>query len=275
MTSLRGAWLVAGAGFAALLAAGCTDRACLQWTSQDGPCPSRDAALAFMGGNNACAAGKVTSVDSEGEFDGQACCYDVTEKDDELGDERPLIDCGGDSVGAGAPPNPTGASPGAFCGDGVCDPSLAETCDTCPDCACVCGDGACTVELEDCTSCPSDCPCACGDGLCVAPEEDCWTCDVDCGPCVGCYVGADGCVGCSEVFDQGTGSACPPELLCPSSAPLLDAVLSCSCSACSAECAATCTDQQPPVAMECIGCTQASCSMELASCLTDSTLPPN
>jgi len=62
---------------------GCTDQACIQWSEEEGPCPPRSEAIKFMiPATNCNSGGKVVSVDSEGDFDGQACCYDVTNRDE-------------------------------------------------------------------------------------------------------------------------------------------------------------------------------------------------
>eukprot|EP00026_Physarum_polycephalum_P001990 Phypoly_transcript_01994.p1 GENE.Phypoly_transcript_01994~~Phypoly_transcript_01994.p1 ORF type:complete len:520 (+),score=43.01 Phypoly_transcript_01994:1406-2965(+) len=103
------------------------------------------------------------------------------------------------------PPPPSGV-----CGDGVCD-YHSESCITCPlDCgACnpptttttggpldgYCGDGNCEASRgENCQTCSTDCRCppvtttsppvsVCGNGICE-PLEDCVNC-VDCQPCPG------------------------------------------------------------------------------------------
>src|SRR5687768_617599 len=67
---------------AALALGGCSDQACIQWSEAEGVCPARGEAIEYMGAGGA-GCGIVVSVDSEGEFDGQACCYDVTERDDD------------------------------------------------------------------------------------------------------------------------------------------------------------------------------------------------
>jgi hypothetical protein len=57
---------------------GCTKQACLFWTEADGACPSQDEAITFFD-DEGCAS-TVESVDSEPEYDGELCCYDVTER---------------------------------------------------------------------------------------------------------------------------------------------------------------------------------------------------
>lgn len=66
-------WVVLGA--LAVGALGCGDQACIQWSEAEGACPSRKEAIRFMA--PPCDE-PIVSIDSDGEFDGQACCYDVT-----------------------------------------------------------------------------------------------------------------------------------------------------------------------------------------------------
>ena len=70
----------------ATVAAGCNDRACVQWSTEEGACPSQQEALSFMPIRDCVAISQgllddeniVKSVDSEGTFDEDSCCYDVT-----------------------------------------------------------------------------------------------------------------------------------------------------------------------------------------------------
>jgi len=57
---------------------GCgTDRACFYWTEIEGACPAQDEALDFFQGDFC--SSSITSVDSEPSFEGDTCCYDVSE----------------------------------------------------------------------------------------------------------------------------------------------------------------------------------------------------
>jgi hypothetical protein len=78
-------------------AAGCQDRACIQWSEAEGACPAQSEALVFM--SQPFCGGNVRSVDSEGDYDEGACCYDVTERSNSSGD---VIPCASGPVGAGA-----------------------------------------------------------------------------------------------------------------------------------------------------------------------------
>lgn len=65
---------------------GCGDTACFQWGAEEGACPAQVDAKTFMTpqnplGGDAC--NSVLSVDSDGEFDGTSCCYDVTETENQ------------------------------------------------------------------------------------------------------------------------------------------------------------------------------------------------
>lgn len=75
-----------------------TNQACFYFTKVEyeigNSCPSRQEALTFFRGNF-CST-PITSVDSDGAFDGSTCCYTVTESDD-------FFDCG---VGPVPPPEP-------------------------------------------------------------------------------------------------------------------------------------------------------------------------
>jgi hypothetical protein len=83
---------------------GCTDQACIQWAESEGPCPPMSEAIKYMVPSSDCTGQSgVISVDSEGDFDGQACCYDVTKRDD----DEPIA-CG-TSVGVGVGPGATTA----------------------------------------------------------------------------------------------------------------------------------------------------------------------
>jgi len=59
------------------------DDACFQWSEQEGACPAQNDAKTYMTqvGPTTNNCGGVLSVDSEGEFDGTTCCYEVTKSD--------------------------------------------------------------------------------------------------------------------------------------------------------------------------------------------------
>ncbi|AUX47951.1 hypothetical protein SOCE26_094770 [Sorangium cellulosum] len=63
----------------AVASAGCSKVGCFEWTEIEGECPSQEEALAYFGSQ--CDGGEVESVDSEPEYDGAYCCYDITKRD--------------------------------------------------------------------------------------------------------------------------------------------------------------------------------------------------
>src|SRR5829696_4197481 len=85
---------------------GCTDQACIQWGENEGPCPPKSEAIKYMvAASNDCSGNGVVSVDSEGDFDGRACCYDITKNDK----DDPVV-CGTSGIGVSAGPTGTGAA---------------------------------------------------------------------------------------------------------------------------------------------------------------------
>lgn len=84
--------------------AGCGKRACFHWTELEGACPSSDEARVFF--ENPGCVSSIESIDSEADFDGELCCYDVTTID--IGDEECTTVQGPMSGGAGGgrPPIP-------------------------------------------------------------------------------------------------------------------------------------------------------------------------
>ncbi|AUX33450.1 MULTISPECIES: hypothetical protein [Sorangium] len=81
---LRSLSLALAAPALLLLAGGCGKRACFHWTELEGACPSSDDAYVFF--QNPGCLSSIESIDSEGDFDGELCCYDVTTVD--TGDEE-------------------------------------------------------------------------------------------------------------------------------------------------------------------------------------------
>jgi hypothetical protein len=65
-----------------LVSAGCGKTACFEWTEAEGECPAQGEARAFFE-EPFCGTSVIQTVDSEGTFDDNACCYDVTQDDDE------------------------------------------------------------------------------------------------------------------------------------------------------------------------------------------------
>jgi hypothetical protein len=61
----------------ALFAVGCADQACLEWSEKDGACPSQDEIQSVLVTSQC---GGLKSVDSEGSFGDNLCCYNVTKR---------------------------------------------------------------------------------------------------------------------------------------------------------------------------------------------------
>jgi hypothetical protein len=57
-----------------------TNRKCFAWTKAEGACPAQTEAIDFFSGDGSCPP-PVQSVESEGEFLGDRCCYEVTDSD--------------------------------------------------------------------------------------------------------------------------------------------------------------------------------------------------
>ncbi|XYH96811.1 hypothetical protein ACMHYB_55060 [Sorangium sp. So ce1128] len=64
----------------AVATAGCGKVGCFEWTELEGACPSQEEAPAYFGSDSC--QGEVESVDSEPEYDGDYCCYDITKRDE-------------------------------------------------------------------------------------------------------------------------------------------------------------------------------------------------
>lgn len=75
-----------------LASSGCTEVACFEWTEAEGVCPSQAEAGVFFT-EPFCGYSEIETVESDGEFDDGACCYEVTKRD-----EDEFFGCG---VGAG------------------------------------------------------------------------------------------------------------------------------------------------------------------------------
>lgn len=159
------------------LAGGCGRTACFQWSAAEGACPGAEEALTFFG--DPCG-GTVQAVEGEGFFDGQLCCYPVTQIDRgrfEAGD------CTGGAGGAGGV-SPSSSVVSTSVGGG---PMQCETCaqalsgKTIFDHGMLCpGSDAIFDGLISCL-CSEVCAMACTDSLCVGaiPSDVCIDCASD------------------------------------------------------------------------------------------------
>ncbi|MDC0746327.1 hypothetical protein [Polyangium mundeleinium] len=115
---------------------GCgTDRACFYWTELEGTCPSQREAFDFFQGDF-CST-NITAVTSEGTFEGDTCCYDVTEDSSGFGscapEPGPFPPGTSIAVGVGGAPGVGGAGGAAGAGGmgGVGGSGGASTCASC------------------------------------------------------------------------------------------------------------------------------------------------
>jgi hypothetical protein len=153
----------------AAASAGCGQRVCIEWSQQEGVCPSSAETMSQHLGT--CT--NVTSVDGEGVREGDLCCYPVTK-------QGPLPDCFVEpppSVGQGPTPS-VGQGPTPTCTDsGICGTFFSGDCVACA------ASNFCSAEMG---LCQSSSPCAnifncigkCFDGdleceaLCEKPNPD-------------------------------------------------------------------------------------------------------
>lgn len=144
------------------------ESSCVQWSEARGACPSPEAAKVMM--TPRCDQVEVESVDSEGTFEDDACCYDVTKND------SAFYVC--------EAPNPTGGIDGGClsCGQVINDPSATyeQLCsqarvlyDALSDCVCLVG---CSNECFStaCSNVPGPATCtACVESKCAAQLGNC------------------------------------------------------------------------------------------------------
>jgi hypothetical protein len=156
--------------FAAFGLPGCTgERSCISWNAGRGACPTAEAALAMMTPN--CDQAEVESVDSEGTFEEDVCCYDVTKNDAAF------------YVCASPVPPSTGSGASCLtCAQWLNDPSatVADVCsssldtyDALADCVCING---CNAECFStaCSGTPGPQTCsACVESVCAPALNDC------------------------------------------------------------------------------------------------------
>jgi hypothetical protein len=161
-----------------LAAAGCSKRACFAWTAEEGACPSQAEAPVFFAGPPGCP-DAVQSVDSEPDYDGELCCYDVSTGDS---DEVPCYggESGGSAVVTTTATGPVPGEPSCFgCSDalGGLSPPCADSniflndlmnCMCVGACASACSMSSCSIPLavdETCFGCLSDTASGCGNEL--------------------------------------------------------------------------------------------------------------
>ncbi|HVK71177.1 MAG TPA: hypothetical protein VM694_42260 [Polyangium sp.] len=173
---------------------GCgTDRACFYWTELEGTCPSQREAFDFFQGDF-CST-NITAVTSDGAFEGDTCCYDVSE------DSSNFSDCGGVpnpfppgtsvAVGVGGSPGVGGFGGGGVGGaagaGGVGGSGGASTCASCkqfmvetmpPE---LCPESVPLYEAFTDCKCLGVCASKCGEACMSSqvPASDCESCLLD------------------------------------------------------------------------------------------------
>jgi hypothetical protein len=166
-----------------LASTGCAQRACFFWTEAEGECPSQNEAIDFFTNSNCDS--PIESVDSEAEFDGEMCCYDVTERaTEEIMCSPPVPDSKPPGPGGGVPPPPTCLTCSSFVGsafmgappDKLCQTSLAifdtlQSCLCAGPCQSACNGSFCAQASAStaCFDCATDSAVGCGSefGACV------------------------------------------------------------------------------------------------------------
>jgi hypothetical protein len=172
------------------------DQACIQWGEDEGPCPPKAEAIRFM----APTCDVRLTIESEGDYDGVTCCYDVIKEQLEgcpvdgstVGVSTAVSSTATVSSSSGPPPSCDGTGDCFVCQQcatmfgGPCS-DLADQCSANPECSalqgclmgCAPGDDTCTSTcmnvhamgvadfevLNDCTTCQAcslDCGCQSG-----------------------------------------------------------------------------------------------------------------
>lgn len=176
----------------------------------------------------------------------------------------------------------------AQCGNGSCQTTKGETCESCPlDCG-PCSDGCTESTFGGCSGCGCEsCVCAakptcctdawtadcvaaceacgactpCGDGVCDgAIDETCVTCPADCGACA---------TGCAEREDAGCQGCACEACVCADSPFCCDVAWDAQCTTACETCGAACTGCSTSEAPGCNGCACESCVCDLIpSCCT-------
>jgi hypothetical protein len=145
--------------------------------------------------------------------------------------------------------------------DPSCSPCVAQVCAMSPYCCTSEWDEKCAVLAK--ATCAETCPGHCGDALCAAGET-CGGCPHDCGSCP---PPPPTCVTCVQALNGLPGP------LCPSTPPLLDAMLTCMCTEiCPAACGSFCTGGPPFPG--CLDCIFEGCAPALDACINDQPPPP-
>jgi hypothetical protein len=170
--------------------AGCGQTACITWSKAEGVCPSQDEALMFFQ-NPACPS-SVVSVDSEGAFANDLCCYEVSKLENGFGTGDSTCFGGGGEGGfggTGAVATVTSGGPPPVSGCLRCA-QLIE--DQGPSSAQICPQSEELFDLVKSCMCAGECATACSDNFCqFSPASS---------ACLGCV--ADTTTECGLAFEK-------------------------------------------------------------------------
>lgn len=181
--------------------AGCGQTACFTWSKNEGACPAQDDALSFF--RNPDCPSSILSVDSDGAFANNLCCYGVTKQDTAFrGGDIACFPPGGGGVGGFGGTGPTGV---VTVGSGPPPPIPSEPEPSCFHCAQaientsssqggVCPESKKLLALVvDCV-CNGPCVSVCAENFCqpfTDPSPECLSCIAD--PAAGCGVDFEQC----------------------------------------------------------------------------------
>jgi hypothetical protein len=175
-----------------LSSAGCGQTACFTWSGDEGDCPLQSKALPFF--QDPACPGSVASVDSDGDFANNLCCYTVTKQDSGRGDDT--IPC------AAVPPGFDGVGGAGTSGIAVSTGGSVSPPPSCLQCAQALASDAepfdvCAqskTPLQSVTSCMCNglCKSSCEASFCKDDEAD--------SACLSCL--GDTATGCGAEFDK-------------------------------------------------------------------------
>jgi hypothetical protein len=190
---------VAAALLLPLTGAACGRTACFEWTPPEGACPSQEEAIIYF--SDPSCPGSVRSVESEGSFDGQLCCYSVTHNDTTVVGQGCDVGVGGFGSGEGGFGSAVAVGVGGSSGEGGFGTGGGSSCVFCSDvlfngqpfeiplCP---GSDVAFKELSGCAC--SACDVECNDNFCSGGpmSADCEVCMQD--QAAGCPIQFEDCL---------------------------------------------------------------------------------
>ena len=127
---------------------GCGQRVCIEWSAEEGVCPSR----AEVQSQHIGACTNIASVDGEGTHEGDLCCYPVTKQGPLPPCAFPDVSSGNKSVGSGFSSGSGGSDPSGGCqSGGACGAILNFGCSACA------ATNLCASQLNLCEQTPTVC----------------------------------------------------------------------------------------------------------------------